>query len=69
MVDEEVNILVSTNRFTKEMMEKFRDTNFDLQDKCALSLLHHETKLNTIPYPNQNIKEWIENDDTDVNIL
>jgi len=62
--------LISTNRFTDEMLEKFKvHSNFDLQDKFSISLVHHETKLNMIPYPNQNIKEWIEKKETYVNIL
>ena len=51
------------------MNEKLDDTSFDLQDKFSLSLIHHETKLNMIPYPNQSIQEWLQNEETDLNIL
>ena len=51
------------------MIEKLKGRSFDMQDKFSLSLVHHETKLNMIPYPNQNFKEWIETDDTELNIL
>ena len=64
-----MKILVSTNRFTDKMMKSLKDTTFDVQDKFSLSLIHHETKLNMIPYPNQNILEWIKKKDTDLNIL
>ena len=59
LADDEIPILISTNRFTDEMNEKLNDTSFDLQDKFSLSLIHHETKLNMIPYPNQSIQEWL----------
>lgn len=51
------------------MIKKCEGSSFDLQDKFSLSLVHHETKLNLIPFPTQNIKEWIGNDDTALNIL
>jgi hypothetical protein len=64
-----MKILISTNRFTEKMMKSLNGSTFDIQDKFALSLIHHETKLNMIPYPNQNIGEWIAKEETDLNIL
>jgi len=51
------------------MSEKLDHSCFDMQDKFSLSLIHHETKLNMVPFPNQKFKEWIEGEETDMNIL